>query len=398
MKKMLDSIQCGDASALLKRLPAQCADLIITSPPYYLQRTYNDSKLGIGQERTPESYLEALLETFVECVRVIKPTGNIVYNIGDKYQNGSLLLLPFRFAMMVCEKFGVKLVNEITWVKKNPTPRQFARRLVPSTEPFFHFAVTDDYFYDRNSFYQSRDELEQTIPSPRLGEKYRVKIDGADLSAQQKRLAHSALSKVIAEVHDRKIQGFRMKIKGVHAGAFGHQAGGRRSQMDKNGFTIIRIKGQKLKRDVIESAVETLQGNNHPAIFPLSIIREMIGLLAPEGGLVIDPYIGSGTTAVAAVMENRHYLGNDIDPDYCVAAMERIKNLKGGRQKVMESRGQKKPEQAAGALLDMQSSGVGFRNLKGDRSKNETNIVRSDFVNRYEIVSGLGSVQLQPRK
>ena len=329
MKKMLDKIQCGDASTLLKQLPNQCADLIITSPPYYLQRTYNDSGLSVGQEKTPEYYLEALLETFAECIRVIKPTGNIVYNIGDKYLNGSLLLLPFRFATISCDRFPVKLVNEITWVKRNPTPRQFDRRLVSSTEPFFHFAITDDYYYDRKSFYQSEDELERTTPSPKLGQKYRDLIDSADLLSDiQKQLAHSELDEVIAEVHDRKIHSFRMKIKGIHAEAFGGQEGGRKGQMDKKGFTIIRLKGQKMKRDVIESKVESLPGNAHTAIFPLSIIREMIRLLTPDGGLVIDPYIGSGTTAVAAIMESRHYLGIDIDPDYCVSAMERIGEIK----------------------------------------------------------------------
>lgn len=329
MKDILDSIQCGDATTLLKQLPDQCADLIITSPPYYLQRTYNNSGLGIGQERTPEYYLEALLETFAECLRVIKPTGNIVYNIGDKYLNGSLLLLPFRFAAMACDRFPVKLVNEITWVKRNPTPRQFDRRLVSSTEPFFHFAVTDDYYYDRKSFYQIEQETGQTTPTPKLGKKYRKLIDGSDLlSGFQKQLAHRELDEVIAEVHNRKIHSFRMKIKGIHAEAFGGQEGGRKSQMDKKGFTIIRLKGEKMKRDVIESKVESLPGNVHTAIFPLEIIKEMIRLLSPNKGLVIDPYIGSGTTAVAAIMENRHYLGIDIDSDYCVSAMERIIEVK----------------------------------------------------------------------
>ena len=152
MKKVLNTIQCGDSTTLLKQLPDSCADLVITSPPYYRQRTYNNSGLGIGQERKPEYYLEALLETLSECRRVIKPTGNIVYNVGDKYLNGSLLLLPFRFATMACDKFKLKLINEITWVKRNPTPRQFDRRLVSSTEPFFHFAISDNYYYDRKSF------------------------------------------------------------------------------------------------------------------------------------------------------------------------------------------------------------------------------------------------------
>ena len=329
MQKVLDTVQCGDATTLLKQLPDSCADLVITSPPYYKQRAYNNSGLGIGQERKPEYYLEALLETFSECRRVIKPTGNLVYNVGDKYLNGSLLLLPFRFATMACDKFGLKLINEITWVKRNPTPRQFTRRLVSSTEPFFHFAISDDYYYDRKSFCTIKQESEQTNPTPKLGLKYRKLVDESNvLSAFQKRLAHKELNEVIAEVHSRKIHSFRMKIKGIHAEAFGGQAGGRKGQMERKGFTIIRIKGEKMKRDVIESKVESIPGNEHTAIFPLAIIKEMIRLLSPIGGLVVDPYIGSGTTAVAAVLENRHYFGVDIDPNYCVSAKKRIRKIK----------------------------------------------------------------------
>ena len=65
-----------------------------------------------------------------------KNDGSIVFNIGDKYQDSNLLLVPYRFALAATETGLVKLVNEVTWVKRNPTPRQFRRRLVSSTEPF----------------------------------------------------------------------------------------------------------------------------------------------------------------------------------------------------------------------------------------------------------------------
>ncbi len=67
----------------------------------------------------------------------MKPTGNIVYNMGDKIIDGSMLLVPYRFALRVLEDYNLRLVNDITWVKSNPTPHQFSRRLIASTEPFF---------------------------------------------------------------------------------------------------------------------------------------------------------------------------------------------------------------------------------------------------------------------
>ena len=278
--------------------------------------------------------MKALLDTFAECARVIKPTGSIVYNIGDKYLNRSLMLLPYRFAIMACERFNLRLVNEITWVKRNPTPRQFDRRLVSSTEPFFHFAVRDDYYYDRKNFCSAEREVKPSKPGANLGKRYRDLVHGsAILTETQKRLAYNELNEVIEEVRSGRIHGFRMKIKGIHAEAFGGQEGGRKGQMERKGFTIIRIKGEKMKRDAIESCVESLPGNGHTAVFPVAIIRELIRLLCPPGGLVIDPYIGSGTTAVAAIMEGRRYFGIEIDPAYHASAVERVNaQLKGGKR------------------------------------------------------------------
>jgi len=115
-----------------------------------------------------------------------------------------------------------------------------------------------------------------------------------------------------------------MKIKGIHAEAFGGQEGGRKSQMDKRGFTIIRIHGRKIKRDVIENPVESIPMIKHCAIFPAAIIQELIKMLCPPSGIVLDPYIGSGTSAVAAVSVGRRYIGIDIDPEYCEMARDRV--------------------------------------------------------------------------
>ncbi len=322
---LLDTILCGDATFLLKQLPGESIDLVVTSPPYYLQRHYNMAGMGVGGEKSVENYIESLLEVFDEVVRVVKPTGNIVYNIGDKYIESSLLLVPFRFAIEATKRKDMRLVNNITWVKANPTPRQFNRRLVSSTEPFFHFAKGPDYYYARNLFMTANDGGKVCKPTEKLGASYRIKIDNSKLSKRQKRKAHKALDDVVSEVHERKIHSFRMKIKGIHAEAFGGQEGGRKLQMDKNGFTIIKLHGRAMKRDVINHRVETTPGVNHCAIFPEGIIREVIKMLCPKSGIVLDPYIGSGTTAIAALKEGMHFIGIDIDPSYCELARRRIK-------------------------------------------------------------------------
>ena len=282
-----NEILCGDCVHLMRQMPDNSVDAVITSPPYFQQRDYRAG--GIGQEENMDSYIEALLNAFGEIFRITKPTGNIIYNLGDKYKNGKLLLVPFRFALAVTESFPVFLVNNITWVKSNPTPRQYKRRLVSSTEPFFHFAKSADYYYDYHKFMMSDEENKQlklTLKSrqeTKIGERYKHLIDRSSLTEHQKQIAHNELEKVIDEVREGKLHSFRMKILGVHAPAFGGQNGGRKSQMERDGFTIIRIRGEKMKKDILMNAVAKSNGSNHSAVYPLSIICELIKLTCPQG-------------------------------------------------------------------------------------------------------------------
>jgi len=324
--KFLNKIVCGDNLELIKELPDESINLVITSPPYYKQRDYG---AGIGNEKTVEEYVSNLLKVVHECVRVVRRDGSIVFNVGDKYENGNLLLVPYRFAIEVLRNEPLKLVNNITWVKTNPTPRQFRRRLVSSTEPFFHFVKSDNYYYNIDAFMNHLDIMKNkgNRNNSNIGKGYFELIEKSSLSKEQKELAKKELLEVMREVKTGKIASFRMKIKGIHSPPFGGQEGGRKTQLMKKGFTIIRIHGRALKRDVIECPVETIKGCKHPAIYPEFIIRELIRLLTRVGDSVLDPFMGSGTTAVACKKLGRNYIGFDINPDYCKYAEERLKSV-----------------------------------------------------------------------
>jgi site-specific DNA-methyltransferase (adenine-specific) len=319
---MHNQIICGDCYDLIRRVPSASVQLVITSPPYYQQRDYGG---GVGNEATVEAYIEKLIALTRECVRVVHPTGSIVFNLGDKYEDSSLLLVPYRFAIAATERLPLTLVNAITWVKRNPTPRQFKRRLVSSTEPFFHFVKSDDYYYDYDAFMRSdADDEPLSTAGANVGKGYYALIERSSLSDAQKAQARAALDAVIQEVHDGAIAGFRMKIRGLHSEPFGGQAGGRQIQLTKNGFTVIRLHGNRMKRDVIEMAVESLKGRNHPTIYPVDLVKEFLYLLTRPGDLVLDPFMGSGSTAVACKLTGRSYIGFDLNADYCRAAEERL--------------------------------------------------------------------------
>jgi site-specific DNA-methyltransferase (adenine-specific) len=328
-KVKINTIITGDCLAILQELESDTIDLIITSPPYFQQRDYGNGNLGVGNEANEEQYLDNILAIFFECVRVMKPTGCIVFNLGDKYINGGLSLLPYKFAIRVTESKKVFLINQITWAKLNPTPRQDKRKLIQATEPFFVFAKTKDYHFEMDNYLKHLDNLNKinkSKPSEKLGKQYFDLIENSELDKEQKENARKALQEAIMSVHKGEIDSFRMKIKGVHKEAYGGMEGGRNNQIRYKGFTIIKILGNRLKRDIIECPVEITKDNAHPAVYPLYIIQELIKLLSKENDLVLDPFCGSGTTCLAAKSLKRNYLGIEINPSYVQLANDRIEH------------------------------------------------------------------------
>ncbi len=275
-------------------------------------------------------YLENLLAIFKECVRVTKKSGAIVFNLGDKYISGALSLSPYKFAIKAIETKCVFLINQITWSKLNPTPRQDKRKLIQATEPFFVFAKSKDYHFDLDNYLRHLDEANKNSkgkPTEKLGKQYYGLIENSELSDEQKKNAKKSLQEAILAVHTGEIDSFRMKIKGIHKEAYGGMEGGRNNQIRHNGFTIIKILGNRLKKDLIESPVEMTKDNAHPAVYPLYIVQELIKLLSKEHDIVLDPFCGSGTTCVAAKNLKRHYLGIEINADYVNLAKERLKQV-----------------------------------------------------------------------
>lgn len=327
-QEYINKFLVGDSSKLLKEIPSNSIQLVITSPPYFKQRDYGNFENEIGKEDKVEEYINNLIPIFKECVRIIKPEGSIVFNVGDKYDRGNLLLVPFRFAIEA-QKHGVILNNMITWIKTNPTPKQYKKRLINSTEPFFHFVKSGDYLFSREEFFKDKNDRKilKKRPRSKIGLSYYRKISKSNLTREQKELARTELREVINEVKNGKIDSFRMKIRGIHAPAYGGQDGGRQIQFDKKGFTIIKLHGIKMKKDIINNTVETIKGNLHPAIYPEKIIDEFIKLLTKPDDIVLDPFVGSGTTCVSANKLGRKYIGIDINPKYMEYARKRIKNL-----------------------------------------------------------------------
>lgn len=239
-------------------------------------------------------------------------------------------MVPYRFALEIQKEKSVRLINEITWIKVNPPPKQDPRKLVPSKEPFFLFVKSNNYFFNKDNFMEYKDKYfngGKKTNGNDVGKKYYEMIEKSNLSEDEKKLACKELYEVILELKSGKIDSFRMKIRGLHALPYGGQAGGRLTQIEKKGFTIIKIYGNSIRRDVIESTVETIKGNIHPAVYPEFVIQELMKLLTKEGDIVLDPFLGSGTTAAVAKKINRNYIGIEINKDYVKYAEERLRKI-----------------------------------------------------------------------
>jgi len=328
LQEDINKIHCGDSLKVLKKLPNNCIDLVITSPPYFQQRDYGN--IGIGNEKTVEEYVYNLKQIFNECVRVTKNTGSIVFNIGDKYIDGNLLLVLYRFAIDVQSDKKVKLINEITWVKVNPSPKQDPKKLVSSKEPFFIFAKSNNYYFNKEDFLDYKDKYlngNGKKAGNDVGKKYFELIEKSNLSKDEKEQARKELSEIIMEVKRGELESFRMKIRDMHALPYGGQAGGRLTQIQKKGFTLIKIYGNSIRRDIIESTVETIKGNGHPAIYPEFVVQEIMRLLSKENDVILDPFIGSGTTAMVAKRLKRNYIGIEIFDEYVKYAEERLQKI-----------------------------------------------------------------------
>jgi site-specific DNA-methyltransferase (adenine-specific) len=208
----------GDNLSVLKQIENETFDLIITSPPYFQQRNYGNGDLEIGNEATEAEYLNNILIVFKECVRVLKSTGAIVFNLGDKYINGSLSLIPYKFAIKATENNNIFLINQITWSKLNPTPRQDKRKLIQAKEPFFIFAKSKDYYFNLDNYLQHLDTFNKTAktkPSDKLGKKYLELIRNSDLSEEQKAielLENQSLTEIDEEIKN-SVDVFIQKIE-----------------------------------------------------------------------------------------------------------------------------------------------------------------------------------------
>lgn len=323
----------GDALDVLRAFPTESVDCAITSPPYWMKREYLAG--GIGLEEDYRQYINDLCAICAEVYRVLKPEGSFWLNIGDTYHNKCLMQIPQRVAIKLTDEVGFVLRNEIVWNKLKGAPDNASDKLRNLWEPVYHFTkVAKGYYYD----------IDATRVKPRKaisvkhgavvsatgvsGVRYRRKIElSTELSETEKANAYKALNDMLALVEAGEVPDFRMVIRGATRATHGNSTklSGRAKELAEKGFYFLKYskKGAKMS-DVWDIVPEDTQGRKfHYAPYPEDLVKNPIALTCPINGVVLDPFVGTGTTCKVAKEMDRKSIGIDISKEYLELAKER---------------------------------------------------------------------------
>jgi len=325
----------GDAVAILRSMPRSSVDMAITSPPYWGHRKYESG--GIGEESSPEEYVEALLAVFHELAHVLKPTGSFWLNLGDTYRNKGLVGIPWRVALAMTDQQGWILRNDVIWNKLKGSPDNSKDKVRPVHEHLFHFVRKKKYYYNDDAVRQppkkARVENGRVVSATGVrGVRYERQIElSSSLSDAEKKAARDALAATLQELADGKIADFRMVIRKQQRTTHSNSTAvsGRAKELEDKGFYFLRYhpKGAKIG-DVWEILPESSQKRElHYAPFPEDLCKTPIIATCPPAGVVLDPFCGTGTAMRVARNLQRKSIGIDLSEEYLRLASERCGGL-----------------------------------------------------------------------
>jgi DNA modification methylase len=322
----------GDAEEALKLFPSHAIDTCITSPPYWAKREY-DSTSGLGAEAHWGDYVARLVRILHAVRRVLRPEGSLWLNIGDTYLNKNLCGIPWRVAFALQED-GWILRNSVVWDKVKGNPCNAKDKLRNVYEHVFHFVQQDKYFYDVDAIRNppgkpSYRDGKIVTPTGVSGAKYEQQIRGSkDLTPEEKEAALAALAETLRKVEDGAISDFRMIIRGAQRSTHSDskEFSGRANELQSRGFCILPYHKNGSKPGDVWHIIpeDEWRKDAHYAVFPQELCELPIKATCPQGGVLLDPFAGTGTALVTAVMMGRRGIGIDTSARYLLEARRRL--------------------------------------------------------------------------
>jgi len=325
----------GDSKEVLQQFSDESVDCVITSPPYWGVREYEGESV-LGQEDTIENFIDNLLDIFAEVKRVLKNEGSFWLNIGDTYENKNLAGVPWRVATALQDRQNWMLRNDVIWNKVKGNPSSANDRLRVMHEYVFHFVKQKDYYYDMDTIRGEADfELEYkengdvVSPTGVSGARYRQQIENNDaLTTEEKENAKEALEDHLERMKNREIKDFRMVIRDEQRSTHGSSKdlSGRARELADTGFYFLRYNANGPVPENIWDIVpeDEHRDDTHCAVYPVELCEIPIEATCPEGGVVLDPFVGTGTSVVAANRMGRRGIGIDASKEYLQTAQDRL--------------------------------------------------------------------------
>lgn len=323
----------GDARST--GLDTDSADLVVTSPPYWQKRDYGHVD-QIGQESTPQGYVSAMMECLAEWKRVLRPTGSVFLNVGDTYYKKSLVGIPGRIEAAAVDN-GWLIRNRIIWTKTSGMPEPAKNRLANRHEYIIHLAPKQNYYYDLNEYsdaygnganpgdvWQINPERNMSAhlapypqelvrravmlgcppqvcttcgkPRTRILERTRILDPSRPQARRAMELADEAS---LSDDHIRAIQATGVSDVG-------------KATKFQNGTG----RNSKSVQSLAAEAKEVLGGYFREFTFAKKVTTGWTdcGHATPSRGVVLDPFVGTGTTLNAAVELGRDAIGVDLVP------------------------------------------------------------------------------------
>ncbi len=326
----------GDALTILKDLPENTVDFAMTSPPYWGKREYAEG--GIGLEGDYRHFVRALADIFLELKRILKAEGSFWLNIGDTYENKRLLGIPWRVALEMTDNQGWTLRNSVIWNKVKSGMDNTKDRLGNVHEHVFHFVKQPKGYYYNADAIRSKPRETKIVNGSVIsatgvsGIRYKRQLElTTALDESEKANAFRALEGILGDVAGGRISDFRMIIRGQQRTTHSDKenVSGRAKELLTKGFYFLKYHPNGSKpADVWDIIPEdTQKRESHFAPYPMDLCRIPILATCPEGGIVLDPFCGTGTTLLAARNMRRRSIGIDLSSEYLEFTAQRCESL-----------------------------------------------------------------------
>lgn len=258
----MSEILLEDAMCFLAALESGSADLVVSSPPYFMGKEY-DTSCNV------DDFIAVHQHLLEQLVRIVRPGGSICWQVGHHVSRNVEIPLDAIVYSVFSKSEYLKLRNRIVWVFGHG--EHCKRRFSGRHETVLWFTKGEPYYFD--------------LDAVRVPQKYPGKTH------------------------------YKGPRQGKPSG----------NPLGKNPGDVWEIPNVKAAH---------VEKTEHPCQFPVALAQRLVRALCPVGGLVVDPYVGSGTTAVAAVMEKRRFVGSDHNINYVTIARMRLRQLRAGALRI----------------------------------------------------------------